>query len=147
MEIRKWFPDLFPTGFVVLLCCSRIALSQPAPCTLLTQDQLSTVVGMRFGAGSPIATTGCSWSSTGAAKVTVTVSMQSEKMFAGAKSAPNTTKVSGVGDDAFFSGVQGFTSLWVRKGSRMVMVRLYGLPANEAQPKVTTLAKAVVARL
>ncbi len=52
----------------------------------------------------------------------VTVSMQSEKLFAGAKAsaAPKMTKtpISGVGDEAIFEGTQGFSSLWVRKGAQ-----------------------------
>jgi hypothetical protein len=74
----------------------------------------------------------------------VTVSTQSEKMFAAAKSsaAPKMTKtpISGVGDEAIFIGVQNFSSLWVRKGATFLLVRIYGLPISEAQPKLKALA-------
>jgi hypothetical protein len=75
----------------------------------------------------------------------VTVSMQSEKMFAGAKAsatAPKETKtpISGIGDEAIFTGVQNFSSLWVRKGTKFLLVRIYGLPVSEAQAKLRALA-------
>lgn len=81
----------------------------------------------------------------------VTVSMQSEKMFAGAKasSAPGMTNtaVSGIGDEAVFTGVQNFSSLWVKKGSKVLLVRVYGLPVGDAQPKLKTLATSAVSKL
>ena len=77
--------------------------------------------------------------------------MQSEKMFAGAKNsaAPNMTKtpVSGVGDEAIFTGVQNFSSLWVRKGTTVFLVRIYGAPVSEAQTKLKTLATNVLSKL
>lgn len=146
MKLHRSFASLFSSGFVVLLCCSRIAFGEAAPCTLLTQSQVSSVMGVSVGAGSPIANTGCSWHATGPSKVMVTVSRQSEKMFAGAKSGSKTA-LSGIGDEAFFTGVENFASLWMRKGSAIILVRVYGLPVNDAQTKLTTLAKSVVSKL
>lgn len=81
----------------------------------------------------------------------VTVSMQSEKMFASAKAsaAPTMTKtsVSGIGDEAIFTGVQNFASLWVRKGTTFLLVRVYGLPVSEAQAKLPALAALAVPKL
>ena len=136
----------------VCLCCSQLAYAGPAPCDLLTQGQVSGVVGMSVGSGSPIANTGCSWQATGKSKLMVTVSMQSEKMFAGAKrgpAAPNmtTSPVSGIGDEVVFTGVENFCSLWVRKGAKFLLVRIYGLPVSEAQPKLKTLAASAVSKL
>jgi hypothetical protein len=134
----------------ISLCCSQIALGETTPCNLLTQDQVGAILGVSVGAGSPIATTGCSWSATGAAKVMVTISFPSAKLFAGAKtpgaaSAP--TPVPGIGDEAFFTGVQGFMSLWVRKGTQLLLVRAYGLPVGDAQTKLKALAGKAVAKL
>jgi hypothetical protein len=102
-------------------------------------------------AGSPIANTGCSWRATGKSNLLVTVSVQSEKMFAGAKggAAPNMTKtpISGIGDEAIFIGVENFCRLWVRKGTKFLLVRLYGLPVSEAQTKLKTLAISAVSKL
>ncbi len=81
----------------------------------------------------------------------VTVSMQSEKMFAGAKasSAPGMTKtsISGVGDEAIFTGVDNFSSLWVRKGAKFLLVRVYGRPVKEAQTILKTLAANAVSKI
>ena len=151
MDTRKSSALSLAGLFASLVCFSEVAYSQPAPCSLLTQNQVSSVVGGTVGAGSPIANTGCSWKATGGSKATVTVSMQNAKMFAGAKSSnvPNTTKalVSGVGDEAFFEGVDNFSSLWVKKGTVFVLVRIYGVSVSEAQTKLKTLATNVVSKL
>ena len=77
--------------------------------------------------------------------------MQSEKMFAAAKSStpPNTTKssISGVGDEAIFTGMQNFSSLWVKKGTKVLLVRIYGLPVSEAQTKLKAAATNAVSKL
>lgn len=151
MNTRKSTTPLVFTAFVIALSWSEVVFGEPTPCTLLAQDQVSAVLGVSVGAGSPIANTGCSWKATGASKAVVTVSLQSEKMFAGAKSssAPNMTKtsVSGVGDEAIFTGIQGFSSLWIRKGTTFLLVRVYGLPVSEAQTKLKDLAVKAVSKL
>jgi hypothetical protein len=142
---------LFPMLFVVSLFHAHAAYGETAPCALLKQDQVSTIIGAGVGAGSPIANTGCSWTTAGTPKVTLTVSMQSEKMFAAAKSStpPNTTKssISGVGDEAIFTGIQHFSSLWVKKGTKVLLVRIYGLPVSEAQTKLKAAATSTVSKL
>jgi hypothetical protein len=140
---------LFVGAFVVSLCCAQLAFGATAPCELLTQDQVSSTVGASAGAGSPIANTGCSWK---ASKVTVTVSIQNERIFGGAKTnaAPagmSRTSVSGVGDEAIFIGAENFSSLWVRKGTTYLLVRIYGVPVSDAQPKLKALATDAVSKL
>jgi hypothetical protein len=129
----------------------HIVYGETAPCDLLTQNQVSTVVGASVGAAAPIANTGCSWTTASGPKVTVSVSFQNEKMFAAAKSAapPNTTKnaVSGVGDEAIFTGVQNFSSLWIRKGAKFLLVRIYGVSVSDAQTKLKALGTSAVAKL
>src|SRR5215469_12472092 len=135
MATRNSFTSLLFSVFAVSLGCSQIAYSASATCSLLTQNQVSAILGVSVGAGNPISDTGCSWQSTGAKSVMVTVSMQSDKMFAGAKRGSKTS-VSGIGDEAFFTGVQNFVSLWVRKGTKYLLVRAYGLPASEGEAKL-----------
>src|SRR5215475_7420388 len=134
MNTRNSSGCVFAYVFAILLCCPQFARS--APCDLLTQNQLSTVVGASFAAGSPISTSGCSSKATGASKVIVTVSMQNEKIFNGAKgsTAPMATKtaVSGIGDEAIFIGSENFSSLWIKKGATYLLVRIYGVPLKEA---------------
>jgi hypothetical protein len=147
MDTRNRFACLF----AIVFCCARVAYGENAPCALLTQDQVRAVVGASVSAGAPIANTGCSWSTTGAPKVTVTVSKQSEKMFDGAKSSslPNgqKTSISGVGDEAIFIGVPNFSSLWVRTGTKFLLVRIYGLPVSEVQTKLKVLATNALSKL
>ena len=148
MGTRNSFVFLVSGVFAASVCC----YADTAPCDLLTQDQVSTAIGAPVSAGAPIANTGCSWRATGKSKTVVTVSMQNEKMFGGAKSGPvppNMTRsaVSAVGDEAIFIGAEGFSSLWVRKGSKYLLVRLYGLPVSEAQTKLKTLATSAVSKL
>jgi hypothetical protein len=77
--------------------------------------------------------------------------MQNEKMFAAAKSSspPNTTKtpISGLGDEAIFTGARNFSSLWIRKGTTFLLVRIYGLPVTEAQTKLKALATNALSKL
>jgi hypothetical protein len=151
MNTRNPSAFLLPAAFVASLCGAHAGYSQTAPCALLTQDQVSGTVGASVGAGSPIANTGCSWTTTSGPRVVVSVSMQSEKMFDAVKSSnpPQTTKtsISGVGDEAVFTGVQGFSSLWTKKGTKFLLVRVYGLPVSDAQTKLTALAKNALSKL
>lgn len=151
MVARNSSPSLLFSVFAISLGWSQVAYSQTAPCQLLTQQQVSDALGVSVGAASPIATTGCSWRSTGARNVVFTVSMQSEKMFAAVKSRPSPTMtkqtVSGVGDEAVFTGVAGFASLWIKKGTKFPLVRVYGLPVGEAEAKLKTLGADAVAKL
>jgi len=77
--------------------------------------------------------------------------MQSEKMFAGAKSPvpPGTTNssISGLGDEAILTGVQNFSSLWLKKGTKFVLIRVYGLSVSEAQTKLKAAATNVLSKL
>jgi len=151
METPNRSAFLLSIGFVLSLCCPQVGYGETAPCNLLTQDQVSTIVGKTVGAGAPIANTGCSWTTPGTPKVTVTVSMQSEKMFDAAKSSnmPKTTKtpVSGIGDEAVFTGVENFSSLWIRKGTKFLLVRIYGVAVSDAQSKLKALGTAAVSKL
>jgi hypothetical protein len=148
MSIRPSSAFLFVGGLVVSLWCSQLAFGATAPCELLTQNQVSTAIRASAGPGSPIANTGCSWK---ASQVTVTVSIQNEKMFGGAKRnpAPGMTRmsVSGVGDEAIFIGAEKFSSLWVRKGTTYLLVRIYGVPMSDAQTELKTLASTAVSKL
>ena len=137
---------VFLCGILAILCGSHIAYAGTAPCDLLTQTQVSDAVGVSVTAGAPIATTGCSWTSTGKSNVRVAVSMPSDRIFEGAKRGAK-TPVSGVGDEAFFTGVQNMSSLWVRKGAKYLLVRIYGLSVSEAQPKLKSLATTAVSKL
>ncbi len=89
-------------------CSSRAAYAAPDPCTLLTQAQVSAVLGGEVGTAMHVGATLCKWTVAGPAKIMLQLTMRPPVAFAAAKApaGPNMTKaaVSGVGDDAV-SGV------------------------------------------
>jgi hypothetical protein len=146
--------------FIIGIVCAIAALSpraaaaqsNPVPCSLLTQAQVSTAVGLSMGAGQPIATTGCSWS---AGHVTATLSLWDatkwDKMRA---PLPGMTKtpVGGMGDDAVFATVgdagKQLITLTVKKGKTAFMFRIYGVEkASNQMSMEKTLAENVLAKL
>jgi hypothetical protein len=138
------------------LLTGRIAYAQSArdPCALLTQPQVSSAVGAMVGAGQPIGTTGCQWSTQDethakSGKMVVTLSLLDERAFP--KSAPSPgfalAPVSGIGDDAVFTTVGPYSSLAVKKGKSVFVVRVYGVPDQPKQQAIEkSLAKDVLAK-
>jgi hypothetical protein len=126
------------------------AETPPAPCALLTVDEVSAALGAKVSAGDPIATTGCSWTVSSPHTI-VTVSLWPVHGFADMKMPlPNMTKtsVSGVGDEAVLTTVGNFTSLSVKKGNVVFIVKVYGVPDLNKQTTIEeTLARAVAGRL
>jgi hypothetical protein len=126
------------------------AETPPAPCTLLTVDEVSAALGAKAGPGAPIATTGCSWTVPNPHMI-VTVSLWPGDAFASMKTPlPKVTKtpVSGLGDDAVLANIANFMSLSVKKGSVVFMIKVYGVPDPAKQTSIAeTLASAVVGRL
>ena len=126
------------------------AKTPPAPCALLTVDEVSAALGAKVNAGDPIATTGCSWTVPNPHTI-VTVSLWPGDAFAGMKmplANITRTSVSGVGDDAVLTNVGNFISLSVKKGGVAFIVRVYGVPDQAKQATIEkTLALAVAGRL
>ena len=63
---------------------------------------------------------------------------------------PNVTKtpVRGVGDDALYSTIGQFTTLSVKKGGAVFLVKAYGVPDQAKQEAIEkTLATDVIAKL
>jgi hypothetical protein len=143
---------------IACLCALGAALVRAAaaqapkdPCTLLTPNQVAGALGVKdVGAGAAIGKTGCSWQAQGARGV-VTLSFWDPGGFAAMKAPlPNVTKsfVSGIGDDAVYANVGGFTSLSVKKGGSVFLVKVYGVPDEGKQKDIEkTLAGEVIAKL
>jgi len=140
-------------GGALLTPCAAMAQAGPDPCKLLTPAEVSAAMGTKMSDGMPIANTGCSWN---AAHLIASFSYQLHVDWGKLKApslAPGLSKssVSGVGDDAVFSIVQGdkpFVSLSVKKGARIFMVRVYGVASVEDQKRIEkTLASQAAARL
>jgi hypothetical protein len=145
---------------VAFLCtlsiCSRATYAAPAsdPCSLLTQAQVSAVLGMSVEAAQRVAPRLCQWSapnqpnSINAKKVVLTIS--DERAFGYAKapvvSSVKTMPASGICADAIYTVTPGVTpglgtSLYVKKGNSYFVVHVYGFPEQtKAMAMEKTLA-------
>jgi hypothetical protein len=150
-------PMVLIVGIVCALavCSARTAYAQAPsdPCTLLTQAQVSAVLGVTVSPGQPISTTGCEWSpqQPSSFNARVTVSLWDAQAFAGMKTPlPGVTKtpVSGVGDEAVYATIAGLTTLSVKKGKVAFVVRIYGVPGQAKQMAMEkSLALDILAKL
>ncbi|HTC62136.1 MAG TPA: hypothetical protein VK709_04790 [Candidatus Saccharimonadales bacterium] len=135
------------------ICSPRAAHAAPAsdPCALITQAQVSAVLGATVGAPQHDAPTMCQWStstqpnSMNVKKVVLILSR--ERAFGFAKtpisSSEKAVPASGIGDDAVYAVAAGVpagpnTSLFVKKGNSYFVVHVYGVPD---QAKVMDMEK------
>jgi hypothetical protein len=135
------------------ICNPRLAHAATAsdPCSLVTQAQVSAVLGASVEAPQHEEPTLCQWSTSGqpntanAKKVVIIISR--ERAFGFAKSPISSSEkaipASGIGDDAVYSVAAGVppgpnTSLFVKKGSSYFVVHVYGIPD---QTKVMAMEK------
>ena len=123
------------------------------PCTLLTPAQVAAALGVKdVAAGAPIGNTGCQWvSQDKALHAFVTLSFWDPAGFPAMKAPlPNVTKTPapGIGDDALYSTIGKFTTLSVKKGGAVFLVKAYGVPDQAKQEAIEkTLATDVIAKL
>jgi hypothetical protein len=140
----------------------------PAPpsdaCALLTQAQVSAVLGVSVGAGQRIVPTSssiCGWTQSndtthGDKRVVVSIYVplghltptdqfnNVKKPIQGIVKMP----VSGVGDDAILVTTPGFgTGLIFKKGSSVFDVRVYGFSDEQTKAKEKALALDIIAKL
>lgn len=161
-------------GSVVILgALALFAVSGPRPlyaappsdaCSLLTQAQVSAVLGVPVGAAEkilPNSTSMCGWEVPGQKgmdrkRVVLSIytqigSMTPVQRFNAAKTPlKGITKepVSGVGDDAISATTPGFgTGLIFRRGNAAFDLRVYGFPLDQVKAKEKTLALQVLAKL
>lgn len=153
-------------GVLCLLaaCDSRAAYGAPPsdPCSLLTPEQVSAVLGMQAGPGKRLATTLCGWRPSGqpAGKAkSVMITLLNASGFAATKTqlgVAGITKVpvSGIGDEAVYGTTSGLGStLSVKKGDFYFVVHVNGFPfdkakgADEVEAKEKTLAMQILSKL
>lgn len=122
---------------IFALAVPGIAGAAPEPCKLLTAAQVSAALGANVGAGQPIGTTGCSWTSAKPHEI-VTVSLwppaQWDRLKAGTLAGTTNTPVSGLGDDAFYTSIAQYEVLYVKKAKTVYLFKVYGL-ADKAKQK------------
>jgi len=118
-----------------------------APCEWVTLAQVKAAMGVDMNAGTPIFNTGCSWHGS-AASVNVTLSFQLASKWWAAIKAPIVpyvkTPVSGIGDEAIY--IKGGNLVWlsVKKGDRILNVKVYGVN-DEAKQKAIEKSLALAA--
>jgi hypothetical protein len=136
---------------LALAFSAAAARAAPEPCTLLSQAQVSAALGVNVGAGQPIGTTGCSWSSDKPHEI-VTVSLWPPTEWNRMKTSPlpgtTSTPAAGLGDDAFYATIAKYTVLYVKKGQTVYLFKVYGVQSQEKQMSTEkTLAQHALAKL
>ena len=146
---------------------SSVHAAQPPhdACSLLTQTQISSILGIPVNAGVhpagdvPNSQLNCQWSpsapdASNSKRVTIDIFEAVENRspadrFENAKKevrGVTKTPVSGVGDEAFYSESRVNTILYVKKGSFVFQIIVAGFPTEQNKAMEKTLAQAVVAK-
>ncbi len=128
--------------FVTTLLASIVPLSltladSVAPCDWVTLAQVKAAMGVDMNAGMPIFNTGCSWHGS-TERVDVTLSFQLASKWWAAIKAPIVpyvkTPASGIGDEAIYTKGGDLVWLSVKKGDKILNVKVYGVN-DEARQK------------
>src|ERR1700733_14376749 len=124
---------------------SSASAGSVAPCEWVTLAQVKAAMGVDMNAGTPIFDTGCSWHGS-AERVNVTLSFQLASKWWAAIKAPVIpyvkTPVAGIGDEALY--IKGGNLVWlsVKKGDRILNVKVYGVNEEAKQKTIEkTLAQ------
>jgi hypothetical protein len=147
-------PIVFRTIAVTMLCIGT-AHAAPSPCTLLTTQQVSAVMGANFDKAIPAGATICEWIATGPSGPNgtkkVELVMVPANTFATRLTpmpAPITrTPVSAVGDVANYETTPMGGTLSVQKGDAYFMLQVRGVPLANQQAMEITLAQQIVSLL
>jgi hypothetical protein len=111
--------------------CEAGAQTPSDPCAQVTAAQVSAALGETVAAGQQAGTKTCSWSANKPTHqiVSLMYSPPGDWNTRKTRQMPGATKasVSGVGDEAFAETAANFTTLYVKKGSTIFMVRVYGV--------------------
>ena len=121
------------------------------PCAQVTAAEVSTALGETVAAGQQAGTKTCSWTANKPAHQIVSLMYwppgdwnKLMRPMAGVTKAP----VSGVGDEAFAQTLGNFTTLFVKKGSTIFMVRVYGVADPDRQLAIEkSIAQTVAAKV
>lgn len=146
---------LVPVVMSVLFASGLRAAGAQAPsnpCAQVTPAQVSTALGETVAAGQQAGTKTCSWSADRPTHQVVSLMYSPPGDWATRKTRlmPGVTiaTVSGVGDEAIALTAAHFTTLFVKKGSTVFMVRVYGVPDPGRQLAIEKpVGQAVAARI
>jgi hypothetical protein len=139
-------------GFAcALMLCSAApasAQSNPDPCGLLTQAEVSAATGASVGAGHALGET-CNWN--GSPRIIVSLWYPGPTMWQAIEhpnAAVKQMPAPGVGDLAFYNTAGGFTTFGVKKGTTGFVVKVYGIPEQSKQMAIEkTLAQTLLAKM
>ena len=149
-------------GTLLFFCAASSSLAHPPTppgdvCSLLTQAQVSAVLGVPVGAGERVVPSSplmCGWAQPGGPTATskrVVVSIITIDQFTHEKTplqGITETSASGIGDEAHYMTTPGFgTGLSVKKGSYAFKVRVYGYSLDQIKAMEKTLAQDILAKL
>ena len=151
---RKLLGTLLPL-FLAVAGARHAAAQAPKPaCTLLTPSEIGAQVGAPIGAGESTGTNGCQWIATkqvGSALPRATLVFYGADAWSGmTANFPRVTKrdVPGLGDAAVFATTGELTTLSVKKGSTVFVLRVYGVDGATKQMAVErALAGLVLGRM
>ena len=141
------------SSLVLALSARSVGAQAPSdPCVQATSAQVSTALGETVDAGKqgPIVT--CTWVANQPKHQIVTLMYSPPGDWSSRKTRqlPGVTKVavSGVGDDAIAETLGSLVTLFVKKGSIIYMVRVYGVPDPAKQLAIEKpIALAVASKL
>jgi hypothetical protein len=122
------------------------------PCSPLTSDEVSAALGETVAAGQKATDKACAWTATKPKHQIVSLSFSPSGDWTKRKTQqiPGDTKVNltGIGDEAFSETAGKYTSLYVKKGNTIFLVRVYGVPDLDQQLTIEkTIAKKVAAKV
>jgi hypothetical protein len=122
------------------------------PCAQVTGAQVSTALGETVDAGKQGPTVTCTWVANKPTHqiVTLMYSPPGDWNSRKTRQTPGITKaaVSGIGDDAIAETLGNLVTLFVKKGTVIFMVRVYGVPDPTKQLGIEKpIAQAIAAQL
>ncbi len=147
MTPRRTLLSIAAAALTLTGLCAAPAQAAPSACALLTPAQVGAAAGAQVGAGDPIGSTGCQWTAKSDPGIRVTLTLQDAEGWEMMKTPlPHITKtqVGGVGEDAFYTTLGTLTTLSVKKGGTVFIVRVYGV---KGLPKQMSLEKSLAANV
>lgn len=150
MEFRHFGAIVFRALGLTLLCVGT-AYAAPSPCSLLTTQQVSAVLGANFGKPIPAGAKVCEWIATGVSGPNgtkkVELVMVPANEFATRLTpmpAPVTRTPLSIGDAANYETTPMGGTLSVQKGDVYFMLQVRGVPLINQQAMEVTLAQDIV---
>lgn len=154
----KWKIATFVAALSSLtLVGTNAAVAAPTDaCSLLTPDQVTSVLGISAKPGHPVPsdTTDCDWPLASLAKMTAKDAKEVEVKILDAESwaviapaAKAAPPLKGVGDYADYLGDAYLMSLYVQKGNVKLEVNVHGFPLDQIKAKEKTLAQNILAKM